>query len=147
MKSVELKAMHPDVLVPTYGSPGAAAFDLRAYFEDGNPRVLASGQTLRIPTGVAIWIKDKGYALCLWERSGLAAKGIAVGGGLCDSDYQGEIQVVLRNLSDEPFTVSHQDRIAQATLTRVEQVSFELVTEFSDASTRGRAGFGSTGVA
>jgi dUTP pyrophosphatase len=83
--------------------------------------------------------------LFVWERSGLGKKGIQVRGGVVDSDYQGEIFVMLTNGSHLPFNVEPGDRIAQAVLAPVFKAEFEVVDEFDSATERGENRFGSTG--
>jgi dUTP pyrophosphatase len=130
---------------PHYASPGAAGMDLRACIE--MPMRLHKGETLLVPTGIAIHLADAGMAALILPRSGLGHKhGIVLGNlvGLIDSDYQGEIFVSLWNRGHEVFTLNPLDRIAQLVVVPVLQVGFNIVDQFV-ASERGAAGFGSTG--
>ncbi|MBS3935475.1 MAG: dUTP diphosphatase [Sulfuritalea sp.] len=130
---------------PHYASPGAAGMDLRACTE--MPMRLHKGETMLVPTGIAIYLADPGVAALILPRSGLGHKhGIVLGNlvGLIDSDYQGEIFVSLWNRGHEVFTLNPLDRIAQLVVVPVVQVGFNIVDQFV-GSDRGAAGFGSTG--
>lgn len=130
---------------PHYATPGSAGLDLRACIEA--PVMLAPGQTMLVPSGMAIHLADTGLAAMILPRSGLGHKhGIVLGNlvGLIDSDYQGEIMVSLWNRGHESFTLNPLDRIAQLVVVPVVQVAFNIVEEFG-ASQRGEGGFGSTG--
>lgn len=132
---------------PHYATPGSAGLDLRACIEA--PLHLAAGQTILVPTGMAIHLADPGLAAIILPRSGLGHKhGIVLGNlvGLIDSDYQGELMVSAWNRGHESFTLNPLDRIAQLVVVPVMQVGFNIVDEF-DASKRGESGFGSTGKA
>ena len=131
--------------LPAYATPGSAGLDLRACVEA--PVVLEPGQTLLIPTGLAIHIADPGLAAMILPRSGLGHKhGIVLGNlvGLIDSDYQGPLMVSAWNRGTQPYTVQVLERIAQLVIVPVVQAGFRLVERF-DASSRGSGGFGSTG--
>lgn len=130
---------------PVYGTPGAAGLDLRACVEA--PLTLAPGETVLVPSGIAIHLADPGLAAMILPRSGLGHKhGIVLGNlvGLIDSDYQGEIKVSLWNRSDTPFEINPLDRIAQLVVFPVLQVSMNIVEAFTE-SRRAEGGFGSTG--
>ena len=130
--------------LPERASPGSAGWDLRAAVDA--PRVLAPGERAAVPTGFHLAIP------CGWEgqvrpRSGLALRhGVTVvnAPGTIDSDYRGEVKVLLVNLADEPFTIHRGDRIAQLVFSRVEQAEWQEVDDLGDTS-RGDGGFGSTG--
>lgn len=143
---VALKKLHPEASIPKYQTVGAAGFDIHARLDA--PVCIQPGETAMISTGIAVSIGDPGYALYLMSRSGLASKGISLGNGigLIDSDYQGELKVLLRNGSSLVFTVAHGDRIAQGVFGPVLQAQFVQVDDFSEKSERGEGGFGSTGV-
>ncbi len=131
--------------LPAYATPGSAGLDLRACLDA--PLLLAPGQAVLIPTGLAIHIADPGLAAMLLPRSGLGHKqGIVLGNlvGLIDSDYQGPLMVSCWNRSSAAYTVQPMERIAQMVIVPVVQASFRRVEEF-DASARGEGGFGSTG--
>lgn len=130
---------------PVYGTPGAAGLDLRACVEA--PLVLKPGETVLVPSGIAIHLADPGLAAMILPRSGLGHKhGIVLGNlvGLIDSDYQGEIKVSLWNRSDTAFEINPLDRIAQLVVFPVLQVSMTIVEAFAE-SHRAEGGFGSTG--
>ena len=144
---VELKILNPKMQdqLPAYATPGSAGLDLRACLDE--TVTLAPGETLLVPTGIAVHLADPAYAAMLLPRSGLGHKnGIVLGNlvGLIDSDYQGELKVSLWNRGQETFVVEPLARIAQMGIVPVVQASFRLVDEFA-ASERGEGGFGSTG--
>ena len=100
-----------------------------------------------MPTGIAIWLKDPGYAALIFPRSGLGHKhGIVLGNlvGLIDSDYQGQLMVSAWNRSDVAFTLQPMERLAQLVIVPVVQASFRVVEEFPPTE-RGAGGYGSTG--
>ena len=130
---------------PHYATPGSAGLDLRACLDEALE--LAPGQTVLVPTGLAIHLADPGLAAMILPRSGLGHKhGIVLGNlvGLIDSDYQGQLMVSMWNRGQLPFTIAPLERIAQLVVVPVLQVGFNVVDEFS-ASDRGEGGFGSTG--
>ena len=131
--------------LPAYATQGAAGLDLRACVD--SPVTIKPGETVLIPSGIAIHIGDPGYAAMILPRSGLGHKnGIVLGNlvGLIDSDYQGPLQVSAWNRSQQNFTIAPMDRIAQLVIVPVLQVQWNVVTAFKDSS-RGAGGFGSTG--
>lgn len=133
--------------LPHYATAGAAGLDLRACI--AAPLEIKPGETVLIPTGIAIHLGDSRLAALILPRSGLAHKhGIVLGNlvGLIDSDYQGEIMISTWNRSREPFLLQPLDRLAQLVVVPVVQVGFNLVAEFT-TSRRGSGGFGSTGQA
>jgi dUTP pyrophosphatase len=147
MPVIDLKILDPRVAdqLPAYATPGSAGLDLRACVD--GPLAIAPGQTVLIPTGLAIHIEDPGLAAMILPRSGLGHKhGIVLGNlvGLIDSDYQGPLMVSCWNRGDAAFTVQPLDRIAQLVIVPVVQAQFRVVGEF-EASDRGAGGFGSTG--
>jgi dUTP pyrophosphatase len=147
MTTIDVRLLDPRLegQLPAYATPGSAGLDLRACVEA--PVVLEPGQTLLIPTGLAIHIADPGLAAMILPRSGLGHKhGIVLGNlvGLIDSDYQGPLMVSAWNRGTQPYTVQVLERIAQLVIVPVVQAGFRLVEHF-DASSRGSGGFGSTG--
>ena len=133
--------------LPAYATPGSAGLDLRACLDA--ELVIQPGQTVLIPTGLAVHIADPGLAALILPRSGLGHKhGIVLGNlvGLIDSDYQGPLMVSCWNRSAAAFTVAPLERIAQMVIVPVVQAAFRSVTEFG-SSQRGQGGFGSTGQA
>ena len=149
MHALQAKILDPrlgqDFPLPEYATPGSAGLDLRAMLQSDT--VLEPGQTLLIPTGIAIHIGDPGLAALILPRSGLGHKhGIVLGNlvGLIDSDYQGELMVSCWNRGSDSFTLKVGERLAQLVLVPVVQAHFELVNEFNN-SERGAGGFGHSG--
>ena len=132
-------------LLPAYATPQSAGMDLRANIED--PITLRPLERRIVPTGLYIALPE-GYAAQVRPRSGLALKhGITVlnSPGTIDSDYRGEIGVLLINLSDTPFVINAGERIAQMVVARHEQAELIEVEELDDTE-RGAGGYGHTGV-
>lgn len=130
---------------PRYATQGSAGIDLRACIDIAIK--LHPGETILIPTGIAIHLSDPGLAAMILPRSGLGHKhGIVLGNlvGLIDSDYQGEIFVSTWNRGHDNFTLNPMDRLAQLVVVPVVQVAFNIVEEFP-VSERAAGGFGSTG--
>ena len=130
--------------IPVYATAGAAGCDVRAFLSE--PVVIEPLKRAMIPTGLSFAIPE-GYEIQVRPRSGLAAKsGVTVLNtpGTIDSDYRGEVKVILVNLSDEAFTVNNGDRIAQLVVAPVTTGTFEKVDSL-DETERGSGGFGSTG--
>jgi len=149
MQRIQLKLLDPrlgdTIDLPNYATSGSAGLDLRACLEQNI--VIQPGETILIPTGLAIHIDDPSLAAVLLPRSGLGHKhGIVLGNlvGLIDSDYQGQVFVSCWNRSETGFEIVIGERIAQMVFVPVVQVAFEQVEEFSD-SERGSGGFGHTG--
>jgi dUTP pyrophosphatase len=147
MKTIDIKILDPRMkeLLPAYATSGSAGLDLRACIE--TPLTLEPGQTVLVPTGLAIHVADPGYAAMILPRSGLGHKnGIVLGNlvGLIDSDYQGQLMVSTWNRGNQAFTLQPLDRLAQLVIVPVLQVGFNVVEEFA-SSERGAGGFGSTG--
>ena len=133
--------------LPAYETVGAAGMDLRAAVADGEPVTLSPGQRARLPTGFCIAV-PQGFEAQARPRSGLAAKaGITClnAPGTIDSDYRGEVQVILINHGQEDFVVRRGDRIAQLVIAPVVQAAWVEVADLDDTH-RGAGGFGSTGV-
>jgi dUTP pyrophosphatase len=133
--------------LPAYATPGSAGLDLRACVD--TPLTLQPNAWQLVPTGIAIYLQDPGYAALILPRSGLGHKhGIVLGNlvGLIDSDYQGQLMVSAWNRSDVAFTMAPMERIAQLVIVPVVQAEFNVVEAFT-ASERGEGGYGSTGKA
>lgn len=131
--------------LPAYATDGSAGMDMRAMLDEAIE--IAPGETVLIPTGLAIHIADASLAAVLLPRSGLGHKhGIVLGNlvGLIDSDYQGQVFVSVWNRGQTTFKVEIGERIAQMMFVPVVQAEFDVVTEFSD-SDRGEGGFGHSG--
>ena len=144
---IDVKILDPRMAdqLPAYATPGSAGLDLRACIDA--PLELAPNAWQLVPTGIAMFIKDPGYAALILPRSGLGHKhGIVLGNlvGLIDSDYQGQLMVSAWNRSTVPFTLQPLERLAQLVIVPVLQAQFNVVTEF-EATERGEGGYGSTG--
>jgi dUTP pyrophosphatase len=136
------KSKHP---MPTYQTVGAAAFDVTADLVE--PVTLGSLERLTVPTGLYLAL-PKGYEAQVRPRSGLAAKhGVTTlnAPGTIDSDYRGELKVILINLSKDSYTLQDGDRIAQVVVSRVERVVLMEIQEHDDITERGDGAFGHTG--
>jgi len=149
MKKIEVKILDDrlgnEIPLPEYATTGSAGLDLRACLNEATE--LKPGETVLIPTGLALHIDDPGLAAVILPRSGLGHKhGIVLGNlvGLIDSDYQGQIFVSCWNRGNTTFTINVGERIAQIVFVPVVQVSLDLVEEFHE-SLRGDGGFGHTG--
>lgn len=144
MNSIRVKKLHPAAKLPSYGSAEAAGADLYACLEE--TVTVAPGESIFVPTGIAMEV-PAGCAGLIYARSGLACKrGLAPANkvGVIDSDYRGQIVVVLHNHGSQPQTVEHGERIAQMVITPVLTPPYMEAEELSD-SDRGTGGFGSTG--
>lgn len=144
MSEIRVKKLSPKAILPTYGSAGAAGADLYACLDE--MVTIQPGETAWIPTGLALEV-PKGCAGLIYARSSLGVKrGLAPANkvGVIDSDYRGEIRVVLLNHGKEPQTVSHGERVAQMLITPVLTPAYTEVEELDDTQ-RGSGGFGSTG--
>ena len=132
--------------LPAYATGGSAGLDLSAAIDSAI--TIEPGQTVLIPTGLAIHLDNEKFAALILPRSGLGHKhGIVLGNlvGLIDSDYQGELMVSTWNRGHTAFTIEPLDRIAQLVIVPVVQATFNLVSSF-DKTERGTSGFGSTGL-
>lgn len=144
MINVKLKYLSDKISRPEYATRGSIGMDLSAAVN--NAFVLRSGERALISTGIAVQI-PKGYGGIICSRGGLAAKkGIVLcnGAGIIDSDYTGEVKVLLQNTSMEDYTIKPGDRIAQLIFIPVEYANLVIVDEL-DETMRGEKGFGSTG--
>lgn len=144
MNTVRVKKLTPTAVLPTYGSAEAAGADLYACLEE--PVVIQPGETAWIPTGLSLEV-PKGCAGLIYARSSMGVKrGLAPANkvGVIDSDYRGEIRVVLLNHGKTPQTVGNGERVAQFLITPVFTPTYEEVGELTDTD-RGSGGFGSTG--
>ena len=141
---VRIKKLRSNAVVPTYGTPFSAGADMYACLDE--PLTIAPGETKMVHMGVAIELPE-GYVGLLYGRRGLATKrGLAPANkvGVIDSDYRGEIRVVLLNHGKVPQTVENGERVAQFLITPVLTPAYEEVEELTDTN-RGTGGFGSTG--
>jgi len=144
MPQILIKRLFKDVAIPKYETSGSSGLDLEAYIN--NEIILKPGQRTLVPTGIAVAIPDD-LEIQIRPRSGLAFKqGISVLNtpGTIDSDYRGEIKVILINLGQENFTIKKFQRIAQMIICPIIKVTL-LETEELPLTIRGKGGFGSTG--
>ena len=144
METIRVKKLREEAILPTYGSVEAAGADLYACLDE--PVTIEPGETAWIPTGLSLEV-PKGCAGLVYARSSLGAKrGLAPANkvGVIDSDYRGEIRVVLLNHSKQTQTVEHGERIAQFLITPVLTPAYTEVSELTETD-RGTGGFGSTG--
>ncbi len=145
MSQILVKRLHPSAILPQYMSSGAAGCDVTACLEA--PVELAPLGRAAIPTGLALEIPE-GYEVQVRPRSGLAIKkGLTIvnSPGTIDSDYRGELKVLLVNLSTETVRVENGERIAQLIMQKVEQAEWAWTEELTSTE-RGAGGFGSTGI-
>ena len=151
MRSIDLKILDPrvgdSIPLPHYATDGSAGLDMRAVIDEA--LTIAPGDTVLVPTGLAIHVADPGLAAVLLPRSGLGHKhGLVLGNltGLIDSDYQGQVFISCWNRSSKSYEIQPGERIAQMVFVAVEQVQFNVVEDFDD-SKRGAGGFGHSGTA
>jgi len=146
MNTINIKCVAQEgAIIPEYKTAGAAGADICAFVSE--PVTIPAGKYAMVPTGLFFEI-PMGYEVQIRPRSGLAAKnGVTVLNtpGTIDSDYRGEIKIILINLGDKDFVINNGDRVAQMVIAPVTQGTFEIVKELSETE-RGAGGFGSTGV-
>ena len=141
---IDVKITSKSGEIPKYETSGSAGMDLKAYLDE--PVVLAPGKRALIPTGLSIELPE-GYEAQIRARSGLALKkGLSLvnGIGTIDSDYRGDIGVIVINLGEENAVIENGDRIAQMVVAKYERVNFDITDALSDTD-RGSGGFGHTG--
>ena len=144
MVKVLIKKLNPDVVLPAYKTNGASGMDLMAFIN--KPIKIAPNSSYLVPTGLSMAFSED-YEVQIRPRSGLAAKNkitVLNTPGTIDSDYRGEIKIILFNHGKEEFIINNKDRVAQMILTPVVKVEFEEVDNLPD-TLRGKGGFGSTG--
>ena len=144
MGKVLIKKLDPAAQIPSYKTEGASGMDLMAFINE--PIELKPKSSCLVPTGLSVAFSND-YEIQIRPRSGLAAKkniSVLNTPGTIDSDYRGEIKIILFNHGDKEFIINNKDRIAQMVLTPVHKMSLEEVDNLPD-SVRGRGGFGSTG--
>ena len=149
LRSIELKILDPkigkSIPLPQIATEGSAGMDMRACID--SELKVSPGDTVLVPTGIAIHIADNNLAAVLLPRSGLGHKhGLVLGNltGLIDSDYQGQIFISCWNRGKKAYKINPGDRIAQMVFIPIEQVKFEVVDDFKE-SDRGEGGFGHSG--
>ena len=144
MVKVLVKKLNPAVKIPTYKTSGASGMDLMAFLE--KPIKLAPKSSCLVPTGISVAFSSE-YEIQIRPRSGLAAKNnisVLNTPGTIDSDYRGEIKIILFNHGNDEFIINNKDRVAQMILIPVQKMEFEEV-ENLPSTLRGKGGFGSTG--
>ena len=144
MVKVLVKKLDPSVQLPSYKTNGASGMDLMAFIE--KPINLEPGKSCLVPTGLSVAFSQE-YEIQIRPRSGLAAKNnisVLNTPGTIDSDYRGEIKIILFNHSSDNFIINNNDRIAQMVLTPITKMELEEANELPE-SIRGEGGFGSTG--
>ena len=144
MVKVLIRKLSPEVELPSYKSSGASGMDLMAFVK--SPITIKSKTSSLIPTGLSMAFSND-YEVQIRPRSGLAAKNnisVLNTPGTIDSDFRGEIKVIIFNHGNKDFTVNNKDRIAQIILTPVEKIEFKETSELPE-TIRGEGGFGSTG--
>jgi dUTP pyrophosphatase len=137
---LKVKRIHPDAKLPAIAHPGDAGLDLYAVVD----RDLAPGEVYAVPTGIQIAV-PAGFVGLVWDKSGISLKGVHRLAGVIDAGYRGEVQVVLINLGAASFPVRKGTKIAQLLVQPVTGVSV-VETDSLDDTSRGRGGFGSTGL-
>ncbi|AFM42415.1 deoxyuridine 5'-triphosphate nucleotidohydrolase Dut [Desulfosporosinus acidiphilus SJ4] len=143
---VKVKKVSSQAVLPAYATPASAGVDLCACLEE--KFVINPGDQVKIPTGIAIELPSQYMVALVFARSGLASRsgiGLTNGVGVIDSDYRGEIQVLLQNLGSVPVTINPGDRIAQMVFMPVFQAHLQEVSNLGE-TVRGTGGFGSTGI-
>tara|TARA_B110000003_G_scaffold275968_1_gene320267 strand:+ start:952 stop:1389 length:438 start_codon:yes stop_codon:yes gene_type:complete len=144
MVKVLIKKLNPAVEIPNYKTLGASGVDLMAFIN--NPIQITPQSSCLVPTGISVAFSEE-YEIQIRPRSGLAAKNnisVLNTPGTIDSDYRGEIKIILFNHGIKDFTINNKDRIAQMVLMPVNKIDFEEVKNLPD-TIRGKGGFGSTG--
>ena len=144
MVKVLIKKLNPSVQLPSYKTGGASGMDLMAFIE--KPIKLEPGKSCLVTTGLSVAFPEE-YEIQIRPRSGLAAKNnisVLNTPGTIDSDYRGEIKIILFNHSNDNFLINNSDRVAQMVLTPIIKMELEEINELPD-SIRGEGGFGSTG--
>ena len=144
MIKVLVKKLNSEVQLPSYKTSGASGMDLMAFIDQ--PIKLAPGNSCLVPTGISVAFSED-YEIQIRPRSGLAVKNnitVLNTPGTIDSDYRGEIKIILFNHSNKEFTIKNRDRVAQMVLTPVIKMELEETDDLPD-TLRGEGGFGSTG--
>ena len=144
MAKILVKKLDPSIELPAYKTEGASGMDLMAFIKE--PILLKSQNSCLVPTGIAVAFSNE-FEIQIRPRSGLAAKNnisVLNTPGTIDSDYRGEIKIILINLSNNEFEINRNDRIAQIVFAEISQVNFKEVNDLDD-TLRGGGGFGSTG--
>ena len=145
MNVLKIKKLKENAIIPKRATEGSAGMDLYACIDSSV--VINPGDLVTIPTGIAIELPSGDFMANIYARSGLGIKHcicLSNGVGVVDSDYRGEDCVGLCNVSNKPYTIEPNERVAQMVIARYEQAKIEVVTELTETE-RGAGGFGSTG--
>ncbi len=137
---IKIKKLNPDAIIPKYAHENDAGMDLFSIQEF----ILKPKHRAIIGTGISMEL-PKNYVALVWDKSGIASKGIKTMGGVIDSGYRGEYKVILINLSSENFEIKKGQKIAQVLIQKIESPKIEIVENLKKSS-RGSGGFGSTGL-
>lgn len=140
MIKIKIKKLKQDAKLPEYAHQGDAGMDIFSV-ED---TIIGPKQRKLISTGLSIEL-PKGYVSLVWDKSGIASKGLTTIAGVLDYTYRGEYKILLLNISDQDYKIKKGDKIAQILIQKVETAEIEEVNELSD-TIRGEGGFGSTGL-
>jgi dUTP pyrophosphatase len=146
VKILRIDSQQTDIPLPAYATEGSAGMDISAAVNDD--LIMQPGETVLVPTGFILEL-PKGYEAQVRPRSGLAIKhsiGIMNAPGTIDSDYRGEVKIILTNFGKNPFTIHRGDRIAQMIIARYERIQWQESDSLTE-SVRGDGGFGHTGMA
>ena len=144
MAKILVKKLDPSIALPAYKTEGASGMDLMAFIKE--PIILKSQNSCLVPTGIAVAFSNE-FEIQIRPRSGLAAKesiGVLNSPGTIDSDYRGELKIILFNHGNKDFIINNGDRIAQMVLVPILKMEFEEVDSLPN-TLRGQGGFGSTG--
>ena len=144
MVKIFIKKLKPSVQLPSYKTNGASGMDLMAFIDE--PIELKPGKSCLVPTGLSVAFSNE-YEIQIRPRSGLAAKNnitVLNTPGTIDSDFRGELKIILFNHGNENFIINNNDRIAQMVLTPINKMELEETNELPE-TIRGEGGFGSTG--
>jgi dUTP pyrophosphatase len=147
VKVVTLSHYDQNFALPSYETTGAAGADIRACLGNGEKMIIKPGERVLVPTGLSMEIPH-GYEIQVRPRSGLSFKtGLMVlnSPGTIDSDYRGEVKVIIGNLGKNDEVINHGDRVAQLVLAPVVQAFYQVTNESLSETARGAGGFGSTG--
>ncbi len=147
MKKIKILKIYKDVITPKYMTKGSCGLDIRAYLKKNV--TLYPFKSKLITTGIRIYIKKKNITAIIVPRSGLSYKKKIILGntiGIIDSDYQGELKILLYNQSKKKFIIKNKDRIAQIIFIPILKINFDIVKNFKHKTKRHISGFGYTGI-
>jgi dUTP pyrophosphatase len=137
---LRVKRLVPDIKLPAYAHPDDAGMDLYS----AEDKLIQPGEHCTVRTGIAVAI-PKGFVGLVWDKSGIASKGLKTMGGVLDSNYRGEVIIILKNISEKPYDLKKNNKIAQLLLQPIEHRPIVEVQELDDTD-RGARGLGSTGL-